>query len=199
MKVTIPSTTVKSRFLKSLPIGTVYKDPRNNHVYRVEEKRINEGLSKVGIAYFGADEPIEVDVPEKYMKLDNPKKVNIMATMKAKLCQLELINSQLMEKLYSKTKYDQIKQLLGTKKMFETEKELFCLGNECIVYDLKKNGVSDRNELEKQLKESMETVWKNPDELNRLMHKQPRIQDKLLQLLLRNHSSSTKMDSSSSK
>ena len=41
----IPSTTVKSRFLKTLPVGTIYKDPRNNHIYIIEEKKINECLS----------------------------------------------------------------------------------------------------------------------------------------------------------
>ena len=39
----IPSTTVKSRFLKTLPVGTIYKDPRNNHIYIIEEKKINTG------------------------------------------------------------------------------------------------------------------------------------------------------------
>jgi len=37
MKLTIPSTTVKCRFLKTLPVGTIYKDPRNGHSYIIEE------------------------------------------------------------------------------------------------------------------------------------------------------------------
>ena len=51
----IPSTTVKSRFLKTLPVGTIYKDPRNNHVYIIEEKKINECLSKIGTPYLGSE------------------------------------------------------------------------------------------------------------------------------------------------
>ena len=49
MKLTIPLTTVKSRFLKTLPVGTIYKDPRNGHSYIIEEKKINECLSKTGV------------------------------------------------------------------------------------------------------------------------------------------------------
>ena len=74
MKLTIPSTTVKSRFLKTLPVGTIYKDPRNGHSYIIEEKKINECLSKTGVPYIGSDAPIEIQVPDKYMKLDNPKR-----------------------------------------------------------------------------------------------------------------------------
>ena len=74
LKVTIPSTTVKSRFLKTLPVGTIYKDPGNGHSYIIEEKKINECLSKTGVPYIGSDAPIEIQVPDKYMKLDNPKR-----------------------------------------------------------------------------------------------------------------------------
>jgi hypothetical protein len=80
MKLTIPSTTVKSRFLKTLPVGTIYKDPRNGHSYIIEEKKINECLSKTGVPYIGSDAPIEIQVPDKYMKLDNPKRANIIAS-----------------------------------------------------------------------------------------------------------------------
>jgi hypothetical protein len=62
MKLIIPSTTVKSRFLKTLPVGTIYKDPRNGHSYIIEEKKINECLSKTGVPYIGSDAPIEIHV-----------------------------------------------------------------------------------------------------------------------------------------
>jgi hypothetical protein len=71
MKLTIPSATVKSRFLKTLPFGTIYKDPRNGHSYIFDRKN-NECLSKTGTTYIGSDSRIEIQVPEKYMKLDNP-------------------------------------------------------------------------------------------------------------------------------
>ena len=108
----IPSTTVKSRFLKTLPVGTIYKDPRNAHVYIIEEKKINECLSKIGTPYLGSDPCIEIQVPEKYMKLDNPKRANVLSLMKEKLNQLESLTKDLLTKLDVKSRYQQIKQLI---------------------------------------------------------------------------------------
>jgi hypothetical protein len=66
MKLTIPSTAVNPRFLKTFPVGTIIKnDPRNGHSYIIEEKKINEFLSKT---YIGGDAPIEIQVPDKFMK-----------------------------------------------------------------------------------------------------------------------------------
>ncbi|KAJ3030364.1 UNVERIFIED_CONTAM: hypothetical protein HDU68_009289 [Siphonaria sp. JEL0065] len=72
MTVTIPSTIVRNRFLKALPIGTIYKDPRNEHHYEVQERKINTTLSKVGVPYFGSNEPTLIEVPDKWMKMVNP-------------------------------------------------------------------------------------------------------------------------------
>ena len=44
------------------------------------------------------------------MKLDNPKRANIMALMKDKLNQLESLNRELMCKLDVKSRYQQIKE-----------------------------------------------------------------------------------------
>jgi hypothetical protein len=80
MKLTIPSTTVKSRFLKTLPVGTIHKDTRNGHSYIIEEKKIHECLSKTGVPYIGSDSPIEIQVPGQYMKSDNPKRARYYGT-----------------------------------------------------------------------------------------------------------------------
>ena len=166
MKLTIPSTTVKSRFLKTLPVGIIYKDPRNDII---EEKKINECLSKTGVPYIGSDAPIEIQVPDKYMymKLDNPKRANIMALMKDKLNQLESLNRELMCKLDVKSRYQQIKELMGERKYFETERDIFCVGDECVVYQMR---VTDSKEEAHQLLEKyMRCVWKDPQLIARLM------------------------------
>ncbi len=62
--------------------------PQNGYSYIIEEKKINECLSKTGMPYISSDAPIEIQVPDKYMKLDNPKRANIMTLMKDKLNQL---------------------------------------------------------------------------------------------------------------
>ncbi|KAI8621797.1 hypothetical protein BC830DRAFT_1057802 [Chytriomyces sp. MP71] len=82
MKYTVPSTPVRNRFLKTLPIGTVYVDPHNSHKYEIQERKINMTLSKVGVPYFGLKEAITVTVPESMMKMENPKRANINQTMK---------------------------------------------------------------------------------------------------------------------
>ncbi len=64
------------------------------------------------------------------MKLDNPKRANIMALMKDKLNQLESLNRELMCKLDVKSRYQQIKELMGERKYFETERDIFCVGDE---------------------------------------------------------------------
>ncbi|TPX63881.1 hypothetical protein CcCBS67573_g08562 [Chytriomyces confervae] len=84
MTVTIPSTTVRNRFLKTLPIGTIYKDPRNEHHYEVQERKINTTLSKVGVPYFGSNQPLVIDVPEKWMKMVNPVRDKIKKLMNDK-------------------------------------------------------------------------------------------------------------------
>ena len=116
----IPSTTVKSRFLKTHPVGTMYKDRLNNHVYIIEEKKINECLSKIGTTYLGSEPCIEIQVPEKYMKLDNPKRANVLSLMKEKLNQLK----DLLTKLDFKSRYQQIKQWMGERKYYETERDI---------------------------------------------------------------------------
>jgi hypothetical protein len=130
LKLTIPSTTVKSRFLKTLPVGTIYKDPRNGHSYIIEEKKINECLSKTGVPYIGRDAPIEIKVPDKYMKLDNPKRANIIALMKDKLNQLESLNRELMCKLVVKSRYQQIKELMGERK-YSRILQIDMISNDC--------------------------------------------------------------------
>ena len=131
--------------------------------------------------YICSDAPIEIQVPDKYMNLDNPKRANIMAIMKDKLNQLESLNRELMCKLDVKSRYEQIKELMGERKYYETERDIFCVGDECVVYQMR---ITDSKEEAYQLLEKyMRYVWKDPQLIARLMEKQDKIQTKLLQLL----------------
>jgi hypothetical protein len=110
----VNSTTVKAHFLRTLSLGTVYQDPRNKHIYEVQEKRVGKAYSKIGVPYFGATEPIELnEIDERHLKAENPNRANIMVTMKEKLCRLEALNAQLMAKLDVKSRYDKIVEFLG--------------------------------------------------------------------------------------
>jgi hypothetical protein len=59
----VPSCTIKARFLKSLPVGTVFQDPNNRFNYEIIEKKINKTLTKVAKPHFEGKIPIEIDVP----------------------------------------------------------------------------------------------------------------------------------------
>lgn len=99
MSLHIPSTNVKSKFLKSLPIGTVYRDPRNNYAYEIIEKKVNSTLTKTAVPYnHGNVQPIEIQVPDIHLKLENPPRANILFFMKQRLAELEDINGKLIEK-----------------------------------------------------------------------------------------------------
>ena len=50
----IPSSTLRSRYIRTIPIGTVVKDPVNGHAYLIEEKKLNNNsLVKVATPYIG--------------------------------------------------------------------------------------------------------------------------------------------------
>ena len=49
IKTIIPSTSLKAKYLRNLPIQTCYLDS-NGHKYRVEEQLVRGCLCKVGVA-----------------------------------------------------------------------------------------------------------------------------------------------------
>ena len=86
-----------------------------------------------------------------------------------------------MCKLDVKSRYQQIKELMGERKYFETERDIFCVGDECVVFQMR---IKDSKEEAHQLLEKyMRCVWKDPQLIARLMEKQDKIQTKLLQML----------------
>ena len=89
MQLVIPSSTLRSKYIRTIPIGSVIKDPLNGHSYIVEEKKLNNALSKVASPYFGDTEPTEITVEEKHLKLVNPKRANVNALMKNRISELE--------------------------------------------------------------------------------------------------------------
>ena len=115
------------------------------------------------------------------MKLDNPKRANVLSLMKEKLNQLESLNKDLLTKLDVKSRYQQIKQLMGERKYYETERDIFCVGDECIVYQMRIT--ESKDEAYQLLERYIKCVWKDPSMLARLMEKQVKIQSKLLHLL----------------
>ena len=86
MTLNIPSTSVRSKYLKTLPVGTVYKDPKAGYNYEFTEKKLNNTLIRAAVAYLGSEkQPISLDVPEEFLKVEHPHKANVMKLMKNRL------------------------------------------------------------------------------------------------------------------
>ena len=80
----IPSTTIKSRYLKQFEVGTIFRDPVNDYSYEIIEKQFNCSMIKCAVPYLGKEDPIELkDVPLELIKQQNPKRANIMSMMKS--------------------------------------------------------------------------------------------------------------------
>lgn len=55
MTLNIPSTSLRAKYLKTLPINTVYIDPKNGQNYKVVERKLNNSLIKAAEHYLGND------------------------------------------------------------------------------------------------------------------------------------------------
>ena len=53
--INLPSTTVRSKYLRTLPINTVYVDPKNGHRYQVIERRVGNVMLKAALNYLDND------------------------------------------------------------------------------------------------------------------------------------------------
>ena len=179
MPITIPATSLRSKYLKSLPVNTVYLD-NNGHKYQVQEKRINQTLTKVGVNYFGDEQPIELpdDLDPKHLKQQNTNRISIMTIMKERLTQMENLNKELLKKLDVKSKMKQIQEMAGNG-YIENEKYIFKVQHG-IVFAVRKKGDNNIDLLDLYIKKT----WMNPEELHHLITNQPKLQDVILQLLL---------------
>lgn len=185
MKLTVPSTTVKCRFLKTLAIGTIYKDPRNNYVYEIQERKVGSRYSKTAVPHFG-DEPIELDVPDTLMKAENPERANIMSLMKQKIVHLEALNAQLMSKLDLKSRFDQIQELMDGRRYHVTPDDGY-LVDSGLIFHLRKKDCKEGECLKSSLDGLYERAWKDTSSLMKVMERQQRLQQKLLSCLSKSH------------
>jgi hypothetical protein len=117
MTITLPSTSIKAKYLRTIPVSSVYRDP-NGYNYQVVEKKMNNSLIKSAQHYLGQEiEPIILqDIPEDMLKKDNPNKANITKLMKSRINELEESVKQLLQQQH-KSLYQRIQDLLDEKEM----------------------------------------------------------------------------------
>jgi hypothetical protein len=121
------STSVRSKFLKTLPINTCFKDPRSGQIFKVVEKNVNGVLIKAAVIYHGNDvEPIILDnIPDEMLKLDNPIKSNPNKLLKSKILSLEEKYRSLLQHQF-KSLYHRLKELLDDN-YFESDDTFYLL------------------------------------------------------------------------
>jgi hypothetical protein len=182
MTITIPNSSLRAKYLRKLPYNSVFKDPVNSLLYRVEEGIQNNCLSKVAVPYHGDDqEPIELEeVEEKHLKLANPKRHNVNLLLKNRISELEEKVEQLNSKLSNRSKYEQIKQHLNGDIFYEGPKYMYSIQDGIIVpFKIE----LDLDETKRKLEDLVCRMWKTPSLLHQIMNQQKRLQSKLLDLL----------------
>lgn len=180
--INLPATTVKCKYLKSLPIKTVYQDPLNKFFYQVVERECNSSLVKSAVPSFDGSKAIQIDVPSKYLKLQNTSRPNINALLKQRLTQLEQENKLLKTKRFKST-ISVIKELLDGKCYFEGDDHYYCFKDNLIM-PVKKSKYPIVEDALKKHETTMEQVWKDSQTLQKVMSKQEKLQETLLELLL---------------
>jgi len=175
MKVVIPSTTVRAKFLRRLPIGTVYSDPNNDYKYKVIEKQVGAGWSKVGVPCLEPVEPIDIQVPDNLIKVANPKRANIMTQMKQRILQLEDELAQLRTR--SNDCLDKIRSGLDEDNYYCGKTDLYHLQS-CFLFNVKHQG--DIQAAKQKMLKLEESCWKDSELIQKLVAKQERIRSKLL-------------------
>ena len=192
MTLNIPSTCLRSKYLKKLPIGTCFVDPKSGYNYEIVEKKLNDTLVKVAVPYLASEkEPITLsDIPKEYLKLDTVPKANILKSMKNKLTFLQEENKRLLEQ-QQKTLYERIKECLSDCNYYETEELYYCL-HSGLVITLKKKHYPTVKDALSILDESVVKLFKDSKLLQKTLSKQPTIQSTLHQLLTTSNSNNTK-------
>ncbi|EGF76703.1 hypothetical protein BATDEDRAFT_28306 [Batrachochytrium dendrobatidis JAM81] len=111
-------------------MDTIYLDPRNNHIYQVVEKRVNNSLLKVAYNYVGNEEAVVLDdVPDSMFRLENPIEVNPSKLLKGRILSLENNTSLLCG--ININHYKRIKEMIGDS-CYETNDTIYSLHYGCI-------------------------------------------------------------------
>jgi hypothetical protein len=183
----IPSTSVRSKYLKRLPIGTVYKDPKSGYNYKVTEKKMNENMIKIAIPCLSAEEQpiILADLPKEFLKQDSAPKANIFKSMKIRLIQLEETNKQLLLD-QNKSLYQRISDKLNGLNYYESESSYYFLDSG-IVIPIKKQKYSTLEDAQNGMEEIVNQVFSDSTLLSKAMSKQHSIQTKLYKLITELH------------
>jgi hypothetical protein len=178
----LPSSSLRSKHIKNIPTGTIYLDPRNNHIYQVVEKRLNNSLLKVASNYVGNEEPIVLeDVPDSMFKLENPLKANPSKLLKGKILSLEEKCQSLMRHQH-KSLYRMIKEIIGDS-CYETNDTIYLL-HSGLVLSFKRKHYPTCDNAKANLEVMVHRIFTNIKMLPKVMEKQQSLQETLYRIVM---------------
>ena len=146
------------------------------------EKECNSSLIKAAVPSFDGTKAIKIDVPEKFLKLQNTTRPNINALLKQRVNELEAEIKCLKSNKYKCTT-TRIKEQLGDKCYYESDDYFYCFKDSLIV-PVKKSKYPNVEDALKKHDYTMAEVWKDSDTLHKVIQKQEKLQETLLALLL---------------
>jgi hypothetical protein len=178
----LPSSSLRSKYIKNIPTGTIYLDPRNHHIYQVVEKRLNNSLLKVATNYVGNEEPIVLeDVPDSMFKLENPLKANPSKLLKSKILSLEEKCQSIMRHQH-KSLYRRIKEIIGDS-CYETNDTIYLL-HSGLVLPFKRKHYPTCDNAKANLEVMVHRIFTDTKMLPKVMDKQQSLQEKLYRIVM---------------
>ena len=182
--INLPSTTVRSKYLRTLPINRVYVDTKNGHKYQVVERRVGNVMLKASINYLDNEiEGIQLEnITLDMLKADNIKKANINKSMKMKIYTLEDKVRRLLLSQH-KSLFHRIKELLGDVDYYDSDDLIYCL-HSGMVLPLKRKYYPSREQAQSSLSKKVDLIFNDPKTLRKVMEQQHDIQLELYTLLM---------------
>ena len=189
MTLSIPSTSLRAKYLKTLPINTVYIDPKNDQKYIVVERKLNNSYIKTAEPYFEDKiQPMVLEnIPDDMMKINNPIKANPNKILKSKIQSLEDKCRVLLQNQY-KSLYHRVKELLDDN-YYETS-DCFYLLHSGLVLPFKKVHYPTITDVQGAVDEKVRAIFSDIDILPKVMEKQHKLQQKLYHIVMNNENDS---------
>lgn len=185
MTLSIPSTTLRAKYIRTLPINSVYKDPKNDQNYIVVERKLNNSFSKTAEPYF--EDKIEAmvleNIPEDMMKIDNPIKANPNKILKSRIQSLEDKCRVLLQN-QCKSLYHRIKELLDDN--YHETSDCFYLLHSGLVLPFKKVHYPTIADAKRAVDKKVRAIFSDIEILPKVMEKQHKLQQKLYQIIMNN-------------
>ena len=189
MTLSIPSTTLRAKYIRTLPINSVYKDPKNDQKYIVVERKLNNSFIKTAEPYFEDKiEPMVLEnIPEDMIKIDNPIKANPNKLLKSKIQSLEDKCRLLLQNQY-KSLYHRIKELLDDN--YHETSDYFYLLHSGLVLPFKKVHYPTIADAQRAVDKKVRHIFSDIEILPKVMEKQHKLQQKLYQIIRNNENDS---------